>query len=264
MMMKWQARLLILAALLPLTAQAQGVRDAAGNVIIRDDVAASRGMDPRKPIFTLSVDGNGNYVAPGGGSSGGNAATTSNATDGQATSATNQQNVTYNYLYNGSTWDRARGTGGAANVLVGGTLPAFATPPAVTQGAGSVNPGAGSIWGVAETGTGNGLAGISPNTSAALEASRVIKSSAGNLYGLNVTATAAGYIMIFDATAAPADGAVTPKWVMPLAAGSGFSGPPSGTPIAMSFSTGIVAVYSSTGPFTKTASATAFISGSAR
>jgi hypothetical protein len=134
MMMKRLARLLFLAALLPLAAHAQGVRDANGNVVIRDDVAASRGMDPRKPFFTMAVDGNGNYVAPGGGGTGGsgNAATTSNATDGQATSTTNQQNVTYNYLYNGTTWDRARGVGGAANVLVGGTLPAFAVIPTFT------------------------------------------------------------------------------------------------------------------------------------
>jgi hypothetical protein len=54
-----------------------------------------------------------------GGSGSANAATTSNGTDGQATNATNQQNVVYNYVYNGTTWDRSRGTGGAANVLAG-------------------------------------------------------------------------------------------------------------------------------------------------
>jgi hypothetical protein len=125
--MKRTARLLFLAALLPLAAHAQGVRDGNGNVVIRDDVAASRGMDPRKPFFTLSVDNNGNYVAPGGGSGGSAASqTASNATDGQATSTTNQQNLVFNMLFNGTTWDRARGTGGAANVLAGlysATLP---------------------------------------------------------------------------------------------------------------------------------------------
>lgn len=125
-MKRTAARLLILAALLPLAAHAQGVRDGNGNVIIRDDVAASRGMDPKKPFFTMSVDGNGNYVAPGGGTGGGtgaaaNAATTSNGTDGQPTSATNQQNVVYNMLFNGTTWDRMRGTGGAVNMVLTNT-----------------------------------------------------------------------------------------------------------------------------------------------
>jgi hypothetical protein len=68
MTMKRQARLLILAALLPLTAQAQaqGVRDAAGNVIIRDDVAASRGMDPNKPLFVYPVTPPGTAPSPVG------------------------------------------------------------------------------------------------------------------------------------------------------------------------------------------------------
>ena len=36
--------------------------------------------------------------------------TASNGSDAQATSATNSQNVVFNYVFNGSTWDRARGS----------------------------------------------------------------------------------------------------------------------------------------------------------
>jgi len=66
--------------------------------------------------------------------------------------------------------------------------------------------------------------------------------------------------MVFDATSAPADGAVTPKEcaVAPANATTFIDyggGPPE------SFATGITAVFSSTGCFTKTASATAFFHG---
>lgn len=94
--------------------------------------------------------------------------------------------------------------------------------------------------------------------SAAVESNHVLKSSAGTLYAIYVTPQAtAGYLMTFDATSAPADGAVTPKECIPISAstagGIAFSGLPAG-----SYATGIVAVYSTTGCFTKTASSTAF------
>lgn len=83
--------------------------------------------------------------------------------------------------------------------------------------------------------------------SASSESSHVLKAGPGNLYSVNATG-ATGYLMVFDATSAPADGAVTPVICVP--AGSSVSylpGPPA------YFSTGIVAVLSSTGCFTKTA-----------
>lgn len=86
--MKAAARFLLMAALLPAAAHAQGVRDGNGNVIIRDDVAASRGMDPRKPFFTYSVDGNGNYVGPGGGGTGGSPAAPTYTTPAGVTDTT--------------------------------------------------------------------------------------------------------------------------------------------------------------------------------
>lgn len=95
--------------------------------------------------------------------------------------------------------------------------------------------------------------------STALEASRLIKSSNGNLYWLTVSVGAAsGWLMLFDATSVPADGAVTPIWFAPVKS-DGTNGLQSieMQSIPMHFANGILAVFSTTGPFTKTASATA-------
>lgn len=103
------------------------------------------------------------------------------------------------------------------------------------------------------------ITGLSPVVSGAAEGSKVFKASAGNLYAYQVTTGAsAGYVMIFNATSAPADGAVTPTKCVAVAANStvGVSmNPPE------AFSTGITAVFSTTGCFTKTVSATAMFSG---
>ena len=102
-------------------------------------------------------------------------------------------------------------------------------------------------------------AGITPVVSASAEGSKVFKASAGNLYAYQVTTGAvAGYVMIFNAVSAPADGAVTPVKCVAVAANStvGVSmNPPE------AFATGITAVFSTTGCFTKTISATATFSG---
>ena len=103
----------------------------------------------------------------------------------------------------------------------------------------------------------SGAPSISLDTvrSTATEASKVLKSSAGNLYTVSVTIGAtSGYLMLFDAIAEPANGSVTPKWWWPVTSngtygGSAVSWSP-GPPLR--FTTGITAVFSSTGPFTKT------------
>jgi hypothetical protein len=100
---------------------------------------------------------------------------------------------------------------------------------------------------------------ITPVVSSAAESSKIFKASAGNLYAYQVTTGAlAGYVMIFNATSAPADGAVTPIKCVAVPAGAtvGVSNNP-----PEAFSTGITAVFSTTGCFTKTASATAMFSG---
>lgn len=101
---------------------------------------------------------------------------------------------------------------------------------------------------------------ISPVSSPAAEGARVFKTGPGNLYRLSVTTGGTGgYLMVFDATAAPADGTVAPAVCRAVAANSTLT-------VALAdptarFGTGIAAVFSSTGCFTKTVSATAFFEG---
>lgn len=98
---------------------------------------------------------------------------------------------------------------------------------------------------------------IVPTATSAVASVLVVKASAGNLYEWRVTSGAsAGYVMLFNATAAPADGAVTPVDCVVVAANATVG---SGTIIPERYSTGIVVVFSTTGCFTKTASATAYI-----
>ncbi len=105
-------------------------------------------------------------------------------------------------------------------------------------------------------------ASVTPVVSSAAESGHVLKGSAGALYSIDCTLGAvSGYLMVFNATSAPADGAVTPIKCWPVAS-DGTSGSFQRTftpPIACSV--GITVVFSTTGPFTKTASATAMFSG---
>ena len=104
--------------------------------------------------------------------------------------------------------------------------------------------------------------GIAPVVSASAEGTHVLKAGAGNLYGLTTTIGATtGWVMVFDATSAPADGAVTPKFCRYIKSdGTGGSNSLAWNPPAV-MATGISVAFSSTGCFTKTASATAFFSG---
>ena len=118
--------------------------------------------------------------------------------------------------------------------------------------------GSATIGGVSPAPSSSSSFAITPASSAALETSHVLKASAGNLYSVYViTTSVGGYLMTFNATSAPADGAVTPVECIPVPASSvasiNFDGAPPDN-----YSTGIVAVFSTTGPFTKTSSATAF------
>ena len=110
-------------------------------------------------------------------------------------------------------------------------------------------------------------AGLAPVTSSSLEANHVIKASAGNLYSFEVSAdstlsSAAWWIMIYNATTAPADGTVTPSKC--YAQVSGATSAAYAWPVPINFTTGIVVGVSTTGCFTKTASSHAFISGDAQ
>jgi hypothetical protein len=93
-------------------------------------------------------------------------------------------------------------------------------------------------------------------------ASLIVKTGPGGFFTGYAISGTAGYLMAFDATAVPADGAVSPIAVCAQAVGVGcfIDLEPQGIP----FTNGLVLVYSSTGPFTKTASATAFINAQYR
>ena len=103
--------------------------------------------------------------------------------------------------------------------------------------------------------------GLASVVSGAAESSHVFKASAGNLYDAYVTiGSTAGFLMIFNLASAPADGAVTPQDCLQVPASTTQSLFTAGTPPEV-FTTGITAVFSTTGCFTKTASATAFFHG---
>lgn len=105
--------------------------------------------------------------------------------------------------------------------------------------------------------------GLSSALTAAAGTSQVVKAVPCNLYGLNVTPSAAGYAMLFDAAAAPADGAVAPRRVWAMQGNTTLElefSPP------LRMAVGAVLVFSSTGPFVKTTNSgsNAFMSGEAQ
>jgi hypothetical protein len=137
-------------------------------------------------------------------------------------------------IFNGGSWDRQVSINSLGFApLTGFGIAATQNVPTASQGA-----------------------SIPPSNNTAVASNLVVKASAGNLYHVACVAGAsAGFLMVFDATSAPADGAVTPKIVRPIAA-NGSVDIPFDTPYR--FNTGITLVFSTTGPFTKTASATAY------
>lgn len=82
-----------------------------------------------------------------------------------------------------------------------------------------------------------------------IESSHIFKPTGGYLYSLSATTSAAGYVLLYDATAVPSNGTVTPQGCYAVAANStnvimfGYPFP---------FLNGIIAAFSSTGCFTQT------------
>jgi uncharacterized integral membrane protein len=110
------------------------------------------------------------------------------------------------------------------------------------------------------TNTGTFLPAVSHAQTAAAASSLVAKSSAGKIVNITGSAVSGSYIMVFDATAAPSDGAVSPlKCWGPMSAAGPFVFAWGEGPV-FSNSTGITVVSSSTGCFNKTATNAAFIS----
>ncbi|ARN82161.1 hypothetical protein [Methylocystis bryophila] len=157
-------------------------------------------------------------------------------------------------LWNGATYDRAYGDKSNGLFVNVRQLPAL---PAGSNIIGGVTQS--GAWAVSISGTPIvQSAALAPVVTSSAASALQLKASAGNLLSLMATSTVSGWLLLFDATAAPADGAVTPKWVYPIAANGALN---MAWPSPLAFASGIVAVFSTTGPFNKTASTTAFISG---
>lgn len=115
-----------------------------------------------------------------------------------------------------------------------------------------------------QDGIGGDIAPVTPVATTSLASSLVLKAAPGLLYTATVTtSTAAGYVMALNATAPPADGAVTPLFCFYMPANWSQSFGAYGSP-ASYYNVGITIVFSTTGCLTKTASATAFISGNVK
>lgn len=122
-------------------------------------------------------------------------------------------------------------------------------------------------WLTTPTPSDSSAVGITPTVSGSAGNNLVLKAAAGNLYSVyatNLTATA-GFLVVLNATSAPADGAITPLACAPLPANGMASlsynpGPPA------VYSTGITAVITSASTcFTKTTGViTGFIGGAAK
>lgn len=137
----------------------------------------------------------------------------------------------------------------------------FATPSglAINGADGTTAASASNPTPVASPPTSVASVAVTGAQSTVAEGSRILKASAGNLYGLEIcTGGSAGYLMLFDSTTVPADGTVTPKRVYAVAANASFARQ---FERPLRCASGIVLVFSTTGPFTKTISATAFLAG---
>jgi hypothetical protein len=110
--------------------------------------------------------------------------------------------------------------------------------------------------------------GIAPNVAGSAVSSAVLKASPGNLYGVYATSTAAAWLMVFNSTTAPGNGATTSgiasgnmQDCIPIpASGVGSINYAPGPPEV--FSVGITAVISSTACATLTLATTGFVHGS--
>lgn len=99
---------------------------------------------------------------------------------------------------------------------------------------------------------------VASTSTATASGSLIAKASAGSLIDWQGTAGAsAGYFLLFNSTTVPADGTVAPVQCVAVAANSTVGSSTHYTPER--FTTGITVVFSTTGCFTKTISATAFI-----
>lgn len=100
--------------------------------------------------------------------------------------------------------------------------------------------------------------GVSTQACTAACASSIVSGGHG-LYGLLFSSTVTGWLLIYDATTCSADGTVTPKKAIAYTVANTTMGV-SWNNAPMIDLTGTAACFSTTGPFTATASTTAYIS----
>lgn len=144
-----------------------------------------------------------------------------------------------------------------------GTAGSAAGGVVTVQGVASMTP----VLTTSTPSSGSGAATAYAATTA-LASNKVLKASAGNLYSFQVAADstlsgAAWWVMVYDATSLPGDGAVTPAKCYAMPAGTtSYSASFGATPVRLA--TGITIGVSTNGCFTQAASAHAFISGEAQ
>lgn len=126
----------------------------------------------------------------------------------------------------------------------------------VTANQGTPNAGGTSAWPVGITPSATvGLTTVQCTVACASK----ITTGAHGLYALNFSATVTGTLFLYDATSCAANGTVTPLQAIAYSSANASVGV-SWPSIPMIFATGIAACFSTTGPYTATASTTAFIS----
>jgi hypothetical protein len=104
------------------------------------------------------------------------------------------------------------------------------------------------------------MPGFAPTATPAVASSLQAQSTARNIVSLNVTSGAtAGFVLILDSAGVPGAGAVTPIKCYEIAANSTLDLHWGATPLTTV--NGIAVLFSTTGCFTYTLSATAFFSG---
>lgn len=175
------------------------------------------------------------------------------ATSLLAASPVGLYNSTFSTIPNGNFGNLRMSTQGALAVAASNGTTFESTVTII----GATAAGTGTVA-VATAPTSAGPAGIAPNTAAVAATSLIGKNAAGNVYGVNAVCPVAGFVMLLDSATVPTAGGatVTPKKVWAVAAGGSIE---VGYYIPLKMAAGAVLVFSTTGPFTYTASSTAFL-----
>lgn len=114
------------------------------------------------------------------------------------------------------------------------------------------------VFATQDTLTPSATVGISTQSCTVACASTIV-SGAHSVYGISGSATVTGTILVYDATSCSANGTVTPKKAFAYTVANASIGI-SWADVPMINATGIAVCFSSTGPYTATASTTAFLS----